>query len=57
LLALPAAAMIQALASEWGNRYDVMDSHLTAVPEPRSSRSSGDPNAPPDAGAPTPDPA
>ena len=23
-------------ASEWGNRYDVMDSHLTSVPEPRS---------------------
>ncbi|HUS44385.1 MAG TPA: AI-2E family transporter [Ilumatobacteraceae bacterium] len=57
LLALPAAAMVQALASEWGNRYDVVDSHLTAVPEPRSARSSGDPNAPPDPGTPTPDPA
>jgi len=38
LLALPAAAMVQALASEWGNRYDVVDSHLTTVPEPRRSR-------------------
>lgn len=47
LLALPAVAMIQALVSEWGNRYDVMDSHLTAVPEPRSGRSSSGPNAPP----------
>ena len=56
LLALPAAAMIQALMSEWGNRYDVMESHLTAVPEPRSARSSGDPNAPPAAGTPSPEP-
>jgi predicted PurR-regulated permease PerM len=56
LLALPAAAMVQALAGEWGNRYDVMDSHLTAVPGPRSSRSSGDSNAPPDSGAATPEP-
>jgi hypothetical protein len=38
LLALPAAAMIQAIASEWGHRYDVMDSHLTALPLPRNSR-------------------
>ena len=56
LLALPAAAMIQALAGEWGDRYDVMDSHLTAVPPPRSSRSSGDSNAPPDSGAAMPEP-
>ena len=55
LLALPAAAMIQALTSEWGNRYDVMDSQLTAVPKPRSARSSGDPNAPPDTSTPPPD--
>jgi predicted PurR-regulated permease PerM len=50
LLALPAAAMAQALASEWGERYEVMDSQLTAVPEPRGSRSprEADP-APPDA--------
>lgn len=31
LLALPLAAMIQAVASEWGHRYDVVDSHLTAL--------------------------
>ncbi len=57
LLALPAAAMIQAVMSEWGNRYDVMESQLTAVPEPRSGRPGTGPNAPPDAGAPNPDPA
>lgn len=56
LLALPAAAMFQALASEWGNRYDVVDSHLTAVPQPRSGRSSSDPTAPPAAGAAPADP-
>ena len=56
LLALPAAAMFQALASEWGNRYDVVDSHLTAIPGPRSSRSNGSTNAPPDVGGATPDP-
>ena len=32
LLALPAAAMVQAFLGEWGNRYDVVDSHLTADP-------------------------
>jgi predicted PurR-regulated permease PerM len=37
ILALPAAAMAQALVSEWGNRYDVVDSHLTSV-EPVSRR-------------------
>ncbi len=47
LLALPAAAMFQALAGEWGRRYDVVDSHLTAIAAPRSSRSNADPNAPP----------
>jgi predicted PurR-regulated permease PerM len=31
LLALPAAAMVQALASEWGSRYDVIDNSLTDV--------------------------
>ncbi len=35
ILALPAAAMMQALAGEWGQRYDVIDSHLTAVPASR----------------------
>jgi predicted PurR-regulated permease PerM len=52
LLALPAVAMVQALVSEWGSRYDVMDSHLTSVPEPRSGRPSGGPNAPPDVATP-----
>jgi predicted PurR-regulated permease PerM len=55
LLALPAAAMVQALAGEWGNRYDVMDSHLTAVPGPRSSRTSGNSTTPPDSGAESPE--
>jgi predicted PurR-regulated permease PerM len=32
ILALPAAAMIQALISNAGRRYDVVDSHLTRVP-------------------------
>ena len=54
LLALPAAAMAQALASEWGQRYDVVDSHLTAIPPPRRLRdANGDSGTPP----PTPDPA
>jgi predicted PurR-regulated permease PerM len=35
VLALPAAAMMQAFASEWGRRYDVIDSHLTNVPPSR----------------------
>ena len=47
VLALPAAAMMQALAGEWGKRYDVVDSHLTTVPprRPRTKRGGGpDPN-------------
>ncbi|MFT5979184.1 MAG: putative PurR-regulated permease PerM [Ilumatobacter sp.] len=39
ILALPAAAMAQALASEWGQRYDVVDSHLTTIQQPRRSTS------------------
>ena len=35
VLALPTAAMAQALISEWGARNDVIDSPLTAVSEPR----------------------
>lgn len=35
VLALPAAAMIQALASGAGVRYEVIDSHLTKLPPPR----------------------
>ena len=38
LLALPAAAMAQAFISEWGSRYDVVDSHLTSIPPPKNQR-------------------
>ncbi len=40
ILALPAAAMAQALISDWGDRHDVVDSPLTRLPErrPRVSR-------------------
>jgi predicted PurR-regulated permease PerM len=40
ILALPAAAMVQALVSDWGVRHDVIDSPLTRLPEkkPRMSR-------------------
>ena len=34
ILALPAAAMAQAIGSQWGTRYDVVDSHLTRVDPP-----------------------
>ena len=34
ILALPAAAMVQALASNAGSRYAIVDSHLTAVTSP-----------------------
>jgi hypothetical protein len=47
--------MIQALASEWGHRYDVVDSHLTAVPAPRAGQSSGGSNTQPDDDLPSPD--
>ena len=43
LLALPAAAMAQALISGRGKRYDVVDNHLTAVPPPRGSSPRGSP--------------
>ncbi|MEM1333439.1 MAG: AI-2E family transporter [Actinomycetota bacterium] len=37
VLALPAAAMAQALSSNWGSRYEVVENHLTALdPEKRS---------------------
>lgn len=38
VLALPAAAMAQALATGWGQRYDVVDDPLTAVVEPKRFR-------------------
>jgi len=40
LLALPAAAVIQAFASTLGERHEVVDSELTAEPEPRAARRS-----------------
>ncbi len=38
VLALPAAAMVQALASTWGPRHDVVDNDLTRLPPPRRRR-------------------
>ncbi|MFK7916593.1 MAG: AI-2E family transporter [Ilumatobacter sp.] len=38
VLALPAAAMAQALATGWGQRYDVIDDPLTEMVEPRRFR-------------------
>jgi predicted PurR-regulated permease PerM len=38
ILALPGAAMIQAIISGWGQRYDVVDSHLTEMVEPGKSK-------------------
>jgi len=38
ILALPAAAMFQALVGEAGHRYDVVDSHLTNIQPPKRSR-------------------
>ncbi len=42
ILALPAAAMLQALASEWGERHEVIESELTAMNMPGRRRSLGD---------------
>jgi predicted PurR-regulated permease PerM len=39
ILALPAAAMAQALVSNAGRRFDVVDSHLTRVPVRKHERS------------------
>jgi len=39
ILALPAAAMIQALVSDWGERHDVVDSPLTRLPHRRTRMS------------------
>jgi predicted PurR-regulated permease PerM len=38
ILALPAAAMAQALVSNAGRRFDVVDSHLTRVPPRKHER-------------------
>jgi predicted PurR-regulated permease PerM len=37
LLALPAAAMLQAVVGAVGTRYEVVDSHLTTVVDPREA--------------------
>jgi predicted PurR-regulated permease PerM len=38
LLALPAAAMLQAISGEWGERHDVIDDELTALSVPGRRR-------------------
>lgn len=38
ILALPAVAMVQALATEWGNRHDVVESDLTRIEALRPPR-------------------
>ncbi len=38
VLALPAAAMIQALVGSWGPRHAVIDDELVRMPEPRTKR-------------------
>jgi predicted PurR-regulated permease PerM len=38
VLALPAAAMLQAIVGEWGERHDVIESELTAVRQPGRRR-------------------
>ena len=40
VLALPAAAMAQALIGSWGPRHDVIDDHLVRMPLPRAKRAS-----------------
>ncbi|MGA1052393.1 MAG: AI-2E family transporter, partial [Ilumatobacteraceae bacterium] len=42
ILALPAAAMLQAIAGEWGVRHEVISSELTELPvtTPKSSKRS-----------------
>jgi predicted PurR-regulated permease PerM len=42
ILALPAAAMFQALATGWGQRYDVIESPLTVHDPMRPGRSTPD---------------
>ena len=44
ILALPAAAMLQAVAGEWGERHEVIASELTEVhvPARRRSRDEGE---------------
>jgi predicted PurR-regulated permease PerM len=41
LLALPAAAMLQAISGEWGERHDVIDDELTTLSVPGHRRADG----------------
>ena len=41
ILALPAAAMLQALAGEWGERHEVIESELTEMNVPGRRRAAG----------------
>ena len=38
ILALPGAAMVQALVSNWGDRYDIVDNHLTNIDPEKTNR-------------------
>lgn len=38
ILALPGAAMVQALVSNWGDRYDIVDNHLTNLDPEKTNR-------------------
>ena len=38
--------MMQALASEWGDRFDVVDSHLTSIQAPKRPRRANIPATP-----------
>jgi predicted PurR-regulated permease PerM len=42
VLALPAAAMLQAISGEWGERHDVIDDELTALSVPGRRRADAD---------------
>jgi hypothetical protein len=53
LLALPAAAVIQALGSTYIARHEVIETDMTAQPSPRKPWFSWRRDAPPDEGQPT----
>ncbi len=42
VLALPAAAMLQAISGEWGERHDVIEDHLTEMSVPGRRRAGAD---------------
>ena len=39
VLALPFAAMVQGFASNWGNRYEIVENPLVAMPSSHKSKS------------------